>query len=129
DLAPVLRAEESPRDQLTPMQRQVLEGVRPRKILTAEQIAAAVGVSERDARRTLPELELAQFVTAQDGGYRLFRKSDADPRSQRARLRRATRTRTQQTRTQQTVTRQTRSQQTRTKQARRERSRSEQAPP
>jgi len=129
DLAPVLRAEESPRDQLTPMQRQVLEGVRPRKILTAEQIAAAVGVSERDARRTLRELELAQFVTAQDGGYRLFRKSDADPRSQRARLRRATRTRTQQTRTQQTVTRQTRSQQTRTKQARRERSRSEQAPP
>ena len=37
--------------------RQVLDGVRPRKVLAAEQIAAAVGVSSRDARRTLPALE------------------------------------------------------------------------
>jgi hypothetical protein len=35
-----------------------------------------VGVSEQDARRTLPALELAGFVTAVDGGYRLRRRSD-----------------------------------------------------
>jgi DNA processing protein len=77
DLAPVPRAEESPRDRLTALQQQVLDGVRPRKVLAAEQIAAAVGVSEHDARRTLPRLELAGFVTAVAGGYRLRRKSDA----------------------------------------------------
>ena len=76
DLAPVPRAEETPLDRLSPLQRQVLDGVRPRKILTAEQIAAVVGVSTRDARRTLPGLESAAFVTAVDGGYRLWRKSD-----------------------------------------------------
>jgi DNA processing protein len=77
DLAPVVRAEESPRDRLTALQQQVLDGVRPRKMLGAEQIAATVGVSEQDARRTLPALELAGFVTAVDGGYRLRRKSDS----------------------------------------------------
>jgi DNA processing protein len=77
DLAPVARAEDTPLDRLSPLQRQVLDGVRPRKILTAEQIAAVVGVSTRDARRTLPGLESAAFVTAVDGGYRLWRKSDA----------------------------------------------------
>jgi DNA processing protein len=86
DLAPVLRAPEDPRDQLTPLQRQVLDGVRPRKLLTAEEIAAAVGVSARDARRALPALEQARFVTVVESRYRLFRKSDADPG------RRATRT-------------------------------------
>jgi DNA processing protein len=79
DLAPVLRAPDTPRDLLTQLQRQVLDGVRPRKLLTAEEIAAAVGVSARDARRALPALEQAQFVTALDSRYRLFRKSDADP--------------------------------------------------
>ena len=88
DLAPVLRAEPTPRDRLTALQRQVLDGVRPRKVLTAEQIAAAVGVSTRDARRSLPALEAAQFVTAQGAGYRLFRKSDADPRQRRRRAER-----------------------------------------
>ena len=80
DLAPVVRAEESPRDRLTALQQQVLDGVRPRKVLGAEQIAAAVGVSEQDARRTLPALQLAGFVTTVDGGYRLRRKSDAPAR-------------------------------------------------
>jgi DNA processing protein len=79
DLAPRPRAVEDPRDQLTPLQRQILDGVRPRKILTAEQIAAAVGLSTRDARRTIPSLVAATFVTACDGGYRLWRKSDATP--------------------------------------------------
>jgi DNA processing protein len=84
DLAPVARAEESPRDCLTPLQQQVLDAVRPRKILTAEQIAAVAGLSTRDARRTLPELELEAFVTASGGGYRLWRKSD-DPEYKRRR--------------------------------------------
>jgi DNA processing protein len=77
DLAAPPRAMADPRDTLTPLQAQVLDGVRPRKVLTAEQIAAVVGVSTRDARRALPALEQAQFVTAQDGGYRLFRRRDA----------------------------------------------------
>jgi DNA processing protein len=77
DLAPVQRGEEDPRDRLTSLQRQVLDGVRSRKILSAEEIAAVVGVSTRDARRTLPGLVAASFVTARDGGYRLYRKSDA----------------------------------------------------
>jgi DNA processing protein len=76
DLAPVPRAEDSPRDRLTALQQQVLDGVRPRKVLGAEQIAAAVGVSEHDARRTLPGLELTGFVTAVAGGYRLRRKTE-----------------------------------------------------
>lgn len=80
DLAPVPRAEEHPRDRLTAVQRQVLDGVRPRKILTAEQVAATVGVSARDARRAMPVLEAAGFVTAHAGGYRLWRRSDAKAR-------------------------------------------------
>jgi DNA processing protein len=80
DLAPPPPpVEESPRDRLSALERQVLDGVRPRKILTAEEIAAVVGVSGRDARRTLPALELAGFVTPVGAGYRLFRKTDAKP--------------------------------------------------
>jgi DNA processing protein len=94
DLAPVLRAPDAPRDRLTPLQRQVLDGVRPRKILTAEEIAAVVGVSVRDARQCLPALHDARFITAQGAGYRLFRKSDAEPAARRTRrsrrVRRAT---------------------------------------
>ncbi len=78
DLAPIPRAEPTDRDALTPLERQVLDGVRPRKVLSAEEIAAVVGVSARDARRTLPGLERARFVTATGIGYRLWRKSDAD---------------------------------------------------
>jgi DNA processing protein len=76
DLAPVARASESPRDRLDALQRQILDGVRPRKVLTAEQIAAAVGASVRDARRTLPALELAGFVIGEAGGYRLRQAGD-----------------------------------------------------
>jgi DNA processing protein len=82
DLAPVPRAEETPLDRLSPLQRQVLDGVRPRKILTAEQIAASVSLSARDTRRTLPGLEQAGFVTAVGAGYRLFRKSDRKDNSE-----------------------------------------------
>lgn len=79
DLAPVARAEPTARDALSALERQILDGVRPRKLLTAEEIAVAVGVSPRDARRTLPGLERTRFVKAQDGGYRLWRKSDEKP--------------------------------------------------
>jgi DNA processing protein len=83
DLAPVPRAEESPLDRLSELERRVLDGARPRKIQTAEQIAAVVGVSEREARRALPALEAAGFVAAVDGGYRLRRRSDDKPRAGR----------------------------------------------
>ncbi len=71
DMAHPQSANATARDQLTSMQAQVLDGVRPRKVLTAEQIAAAAGVSVRDARRTLPGLEESGFVVAAGGGYRL----------------------------------------------------------
>jgi DNA processing protein len=80
DLAPVPRAEPTALDALTPLQSRVLDGVRPRKILSAEEIAVIVGVSARDARRALPGLEQLGFITAQDAGYRLRRKSDGDDR-------------------------------------------------
>lgn len=76
DLAPVARAEPSARDALSRLERQILDGVRPRKVLTAEEIARAVGVSPREARATLPVLERTRFVTAVATGYRLWRKSD-----------------------------------------------------
>jgi DNA processing protein len=79
DLAPVPRAAPTARDLLSALQRQVLDGVRPRKILTAEEIAAAVGVSAREARATLPALERGRFITVQGAGYRLWRASDDKP--------------------------------------------------
>jgi DNA processing protein len=85
DLAPVPRAAPTPRDALSPLERQVLDGVRPRKILTAEQIAVAVGVSPRDARATLPGLERRRFVTVDGVGYRLRRASDDKPAARRRR--------------------------------------------
>jgi DNA processing protein len=80
DLAPVARAAPTALDALTPLQTRVLDGVRPRKVLTAEEIAVAVGVPASDARRALPGLELLGFVTAQGAGYRLPRKSDSRPK-------------------------------------------------
>src|SRR5262245_58501060 len=71
DLAPVPERQESPRDRLAPLQAQVLDGVRPRRARTAEEIAAAAGVSARDARRVLPALEDLGFVVTSESGYRL----------------------------------------------------------
>jgi len=65
------RGDAVPLDALTALQAQVLDGVRPRKALSAEEIAAATGVSARDARRTLPTLEELGFVVAHGSGYRL----------------------------------------------------------
>lgn len=71
DLAPFARAAPLPADQLTPLQAQVLDGVRPRKPCSAEEIAAAAGVSGREARQILPTLEELGFVTRSAAGYRL----------------------------------------------------------
>jgi DNA processing protein len=60
---------------LSSLQAQVLDGVRPRKIRTAGEVAAAVGVSERDARRALPALVAAGLVMDVDAGYRLAKRT------------------------------------------------------
>lgn len=75
DLAVQGQAEPAGRDALSILQRQVLDGVRPRKLLSAEQIAAAVGVPARHVRATMPALQRAGFVTAEGAGYRLRRPS------------------------------------------------------
>jgi DNA processing protein len=71
DLAPMARGPQRPHDALDPLAAQLLDAVLPRKARTAEEIAAAVGVSGRDARRTLPLLVTAGFVVEHDSGYRL----------------------------------------------------------
>jgi DNA processing protein len=73
DLAPTPRGPDRPHDTLDPLARQLLDGVLPRKPRTAEQIAAATGISGRDARRTLPMLVTAGFVVEHEDGYRLAR--------------------------------------------------------
>lgn len=71
ELGAPLRAADQPHDRLTPLQAQVLDGVLPRRVRTAEEVAVASGVSARDARSTLPGLELLGFVVAKGDGYRL----------------------------------------------------------
>jgi DNA processing protein len=71
DLAPLPEPQQSPRDRLGPLQAQVLDGVRPRRARTAEEVASAAGVSARDARRVLPALADLGFVVAGESGYRL----------------------------------------------------------
>jgi DNA processing protein len=74
DLAPIPRGPDRPHDTLDPLAQQLLDAVLPRKARTAEQVAAAAGVSGRDARRTLPMLVTAGFVVEHDNGYRLAPK-------------------------------------------------------
>jgi DNA processing protein len=71
DLAPPLPSTARPHDALDPLAAQLLDAVLPRKTRTAEQIAAAAGVSGRDARRMLPLLVAAGHIVAVDAGYRL----------------------------------------------------------
>ena len=59
-------------DTLDVTARRLLDAVLPRKALTAEEIAAAAGLTGREARRNLPLLETYGFVVAtESGGYRL----------------------------------------------------------
>ncbi|HEV7897779.1 MAG TPA: DNA-processing protein DprA [Planosporangium sp.] len=74
DLAPAPRGPERPHDTLDPLAAQLLDAVLPRRARTAEEVAAAAGVSGRDARRTLPALVDAGFVVEHDNGYRLASK-------------------------------------------------------
>jgi DNA processing protein len=71
DLAPVPRGAVRPLDTLDPLSSQVLEAVLPRKPRSAEEVAAAAGVSGRDARRTLPLLVATGRVVETEDGYRL----------------------------------------------------------
>jgi DNA processing protein len=70
------RGVDEPHDRLTDIQRQVLDGVLPRKVRTAEEIGRVVGVPPREARQILPALCALQFVVPVEGGYRLRRPSD-----------------------------------------------------
>ncbi len=79
DLAPTPRGPDRPHDTLDTLAQQLLDAVLPRKPRTAEQIAAAAGVSGRDARRTLPTLVTAGFVVEHDDGYRLAPKPTRPP--------------------------------------------------
>jgi DNA processing protein len=71
DLAPHAGGAESPLDRLAPLQAQILDGVRPRRALSAEDIAAAAGVSGREARQTLPSLVELGLIEESQGRYRL----------------------------------------------------------
>ena len=71
DLAPVRRGPDRPHDTLDPIAAQLLDAVLPRRARTAEEIAAAAGLTGRDARRTLPMLVTAGFVVEHERGYRL----------------------------------------------------------
>jgi DNA processing protein len=71
DLAPRPLATQRPHDRLDPLARQILDAVLPSRPRTAEQVAAAAGVTAQEARRTLPLLVSAGFVRPGDDGYRL----------------------------------------------------------
>jgi DNA processing protein len=71
DLAPRPLATQRPHDRLDPLARQILDAVLSSRPRTAEQVAAAAGVTAQEARRTLPLLVSAGFVRPGDNGYRL----------------------------------------------------------
>lgn len=72
DLAPLPTGPTTPTDALTEAEQKLLDAVLPRKLLTAEEIAANAGVSGTEARQTLPVLETAGFVVSTgEGTYRL----------------------------------------------------------
>ncbi|MFG2042217.1 DNA-processing protein DprA [Dactylosporangium sp. NPDC048998] len=59
-----------PYEVLDALQARILDAVQPHRATRAEQIAAAAGVSDRDARRTLPLLADLGLVIAGPNGYR-----------------------------------------------------------
>jgi len=71
DLAVVERGPERSRDRLTPEMAQVLDAVSPRDGTGPSQIAAAAGVSLRQAMQALPFLKAEGFVVDVEGRWRL----------------------------------------------------------
>lgn len=71
DLAAVPRGDDRPLDALDPLAARLFDAVLPRRARTPEEIAAAAGVSTRDARRGLPLLVMAGLVVFSGLGYRL----------------------------------------------------------
>ncbi|GAA4259847.1 DNA-processing protein DprA [Dactylosporangium darangshiense] len=59
-----------PDEVLDALQARILDGVQPHRAMPAEQIAATAGVSDRDAKRTLPLLAKLGLVVASPDGYR-----------------------------------------------------------
>ncbi|WP_432983213.1 DNA-processing protein DprA [Dactylosporangium sp. CA-233914] len=59
-----------PDEVLDALQARILDAVQPHRATSAEQIAAAAGVSDRDAKRTLPLLAELGLVVASPNGYR-----------------------------------------------------------
>jgi DNA processing protein len=81
ELAPLEQGPDLPEDTLDTTARRLLDAVLPRKALTAEEIAAAAGLTGKEARRNLPLLETYGFVVAtESGGYRLSPRQKRDPR-------------------------------------------------
>jgi DNA processing protein len=80
ELAEVDHGHRQPTDVLDVTGRRLLDAVLPRKALTAEEIAAASGLSGKEARRNLPLLETYGFVVAtESGGYRLAPRPKIEP--------------------------------------------------
>jgi len=72
DLATVPTSPTTRTDLLSPTEQRLLDAVSPRKLMTAEEIAANAGTSGTEARRALPGLEAAGFVVStEEGRYRL----------------------------------------------------------
>ncbi len=79
DLAPEPDSPQRPHDLLDPTAARVLDAVLPGRARSAEQVAAAAGVSPREARQSLPLLVAAGFVTSHERGYRLAARAPIRP--------------------------------------------------
>lgn len=71
DLAPRVRGEIVPRDQLDAASTRVLDAVPVRRAVSVDRIAATAGIPARDVQRIMPMLALHGFVRNVDGGWRL----------------------------------------------------------
>jgi DNA processing protein len=71
DLADRPEAAAEPRDTLTPVARQVLDGLPPSGAASPDRIAVSCGIPPLDVLRCLPGLELKGFVESTPTGWRL----------------------------------------------------------
>jgi DNA processing protein len=71
DLAPIPQAPPAPRDHLTALARQVLDGMPAVAHTSPDRIAVCAGVSVADVLRCLPALEIRGFVEVSSAGWRL----------------------------------------------------------